>query len=204
MIVGTYPISKPIQILLDKLFPAQAVRLQTRQELGVIISEHLDNDASELDDNEIEIVRGALQLSEKRVQNITTPIRNVYWMTPNSKIDANKIDEIKSNGWSRIPIFNKNCTACFGVLLMKDLVDVNFNEDTYRVDDLPLHPTHVVGSKTALDTLFRKFINGGAHLIPVERDDRIIGIVTIEDLLEEIVGREIEDETDRAKRRQRS
>jgi CBS domain containing-hemolysin-like protein len=53
---------------------------------------------------------------------------------------------------------------------------------------------------TALDTLFRKFIGGGAHLIPVERDNKIVGIVTIEDLLEEIVGHEIEDETDRAKR----
>jgi CBS domain containing-hemolysin-like protein len=54
---------------------------------------------------------------------------------------------------------------------------------------------------TALDTLFRKFINGGTHLFPVERDDRIIGIVTIEDLLEEIVGHEIEDETDRKRRK---
>jgi CBS domain containing-hemolysin-like protein len=58
----------------------------------------------------------------------------------------------------------------------------------------------LVGSMTALDTLFRKFIGGGAHLIPVEKDDRIVGIVTIEDLLEEIVGHEIEDETDRKKR----
>ncbi|HSX00321.1 MAG TPA: hypothetical protein VLH38_04760 [Patescibacteria group bacterium] len=54
---------------------------------------------------------------------------------------------------------------------------------------------------TALDTLFRKFITGGAHLIPVEKDDKIVGIATIEDLLEEIVGHEIEDETDRSKRR---
>ena len=68
------------------------------------------------------------------------------------------------------------------------------------VQDLTLYPVQVVGSMTALDTLFRKFIAGGTHLIPVEKDDHIIGVVTIEDLLEEIVGHEIEDETDRAKR----
>jgi CBS domain containing-hemolysin-like protein len=54
---------------------------------------------------------------------------------------------------------------------------------------------------TALDTLLRKFIKGGVHLVPVERDDAIVGVVTIEDLLEEIVGQEIEDETDRRRRK---
>jgi CBS domain containing-hemolysin-like protein len=55
----------------------------------------------------------------------------------------------------------------------------------------------MVGSMTALDTMFRRFINAGAHMIPVERDDKIIGVATIEDLIEEIIGHEIEDETDR-------
>ncbi len=201
MIIVTFPISKPLQLLLDKLFPEQATRLQSRHELGMMINEHLGNSDSDLDDHEVEIVKGALQLSEKRVRDITTPLRKVYWFTPDTKVDGRKIDEIKQNGWSRIPVFNEHNTVCFGVLLMKDLVDINFDEQSYQVDDLPLYPSQVVGSMTALDTLFRKFINGGSHMIPVERDDKIIGIVTIEDLLEEIVGHEIEDETDRTKRR---
>lgn len=203
MIFITYPISKPLQLLLDRLFGKEEgiVKLQTRQELGLMISEHLGNTASELDDDEVEIVRGALQLSEKRVRDIMMSIKNVYWLTPDMSIDAAKIDEIKEKGWSRIPVFNTQRTICFGVLLMKDLVDVDFDDNHYRVDDLPLYPTQFVGSMTALDTLFRKFIGGGVHLFPVERDDRIVGIVTIEDLLEEIVGHEIEDETDRSRRR---
>lgn len=201
MIVVTYPVSKPLQLLLDKLFGPEEHKLQTRQELGIMITEHLGNTASELDEDEVEIVRGALQLSEKRVRDITTELRTVYWLTPDMRIDARKIDEIKAKGWSRIPVLNKQRTTCYGVLLMKELVDVDFDEHAPRVDELPLYPSQVVGSMTALDTLFRKFINGGTHLIPVERDDKIIGIVTIEDLLEEIVGHEIEDETDRMRRR---
>jgi CBS domain containing-hemolysin-like protein len=81
---------------------------------------------------------------------------------------------------------------------MKQLVDIDFDENPPRVDELLLHPVQTVGSMTALDTMFRKFIGAQTHLMLVERDDRVIGIVTIEDLLEEIVGHEIEDETDRA------
>ena len=196
MIFITYPIAKPLQLLLDKLFQAQTSPLQSRHELGLMISEHLGADESELDEDEVEIMRGALMLSEKRVRDIMTPIKTVYSLRPQSIINDKKIDEIKATGRSRIPILNKEKTVCFGVLLVKELIDVDFDENPPRVDELPLHPVQTVGSMTALDTMFRKFIGAHTHLIPIEKDGRIIGIVTIEDLIEEIVGHEIEDETD--------
>jgi metal transporter CNNM len=200
MTVITYVISKPLQLLLDRLFPRQRAKLQSRHELGLLITEHLADDSSELDEDEVEIMRGALQLSEKRVRDILTDIRHTYWMTPDTLLDEAKIDEIKVKGFSRIPVFNSKLTKCYGLLLMKDLVDIDFEDHPHRPEDIPLHPTQLVGSMTALDTMFRKFMNAGAHMIPVEKDDEIIGIVTIEDLLEEIIGHEIEDETDRQRR----
>ena len=197
MIVITYVLSKPLQLFLDILFPRQQTKLQSRHELGLLVAEHRLDKSSELDDDEIEIIQGALQLSEKRVRDIMTNIRHTYWLTPDTVLDGPKIDELKEKGYSRIPIFNKNLTKCYGLLLMKDLVDIDFDEIIYRVDDLPLRPTKLVGSMTALDTMFRKFINAGSHLIPVEKEDHIIGVITIEDLIEEIIGHEIEDETDR-------
>jgi len=197
MIVITYVVSKPLQLLLDKLFSHEGARLQTRHELGIMISEHMGHEESELDDDEVEIIRGALQLSEKKVRDIMQPIKLVFWLTPDTILTDEKIDEIKAAGRSRIPVFNRDHSQCYGVLLMKELVDIDFDEKPYRVDDLTLHPVRLVGSKTALDTMLRKFIATGTHLIPVEKDDKIIGIVTIEDLIEEIVGQEIEDETDR-------
>lgn len=203
MIFVTYPVSKPLQLLLDRLFKEEGAHLQSRQELGLMISEHLGTKESELDEDEVEIIRGALQLSEKRVRDIITPIRETYWLQPQTIIDGVKIDEIKANGFSRIPIFNKNKTICFGVVLMKELVDVDFDDDPPRADELPLHPTEIVGSMTALDTMFRKFIAAHTHLMPVEQNDKIIGVVTIEDLIEEIVGHEIIDETDIPETRER-
>lgn len=197
MVIFTYPVAKPLQLLLDKLFGQEKTHLHSRRELGMIISDHLveDND-SELDEDEAEIMRGALSLSQKKVRDITTPIDKVYWLTPNSVIDAKKIDEIKDENWSRIPVFNRGLTECYGVLLMKDLVDIDFDERSYKVSELPLKSTQTVGGLTALDTMFRKFIGAHSHLMPVERNDQIVGIVTIEDLIEEIIGHEIEDESD--------
>lgn len=202
MILLTYPVAKPLQLLLDRILkPTAARHLQSRHELGLMIAEHLGQPESELDDGEIDIIRGALQLSEKHVGEIMTPIRLTYWLTPETELTDRKINEIKAAGRSRIPIFNRERTKSYGVLLMKDLVDIDFGRQNLRVDNMHIYPASTVGPMTALDTMFHKFITSGTHLVPIERDDKIVGIVTIEDLIEEIVGHEIRDEIDRRKRR---
>ena len=198
MIIITYPVAKPLQLLLDRMFSKSAKELHTRHELGLLIAEHLGAKESELDEDEVEIIRGALQLSEKRVGTIMTPIDQVYWLKPQDIIDDKLIDDIKASGRSRIPILNSAKTICFGVLLVKDLVDIDFDENPLPVTHFNLHRTKTVGSRTALDTMFRKLTAIRSHLIPIEQNERIIGIITAEDILEEIIGHEIADETDRA------
>lgn len=196
MIIVTYPIAKPLAILLDKLLGHEVNTLHSRLELGVMIDEHLEFTNSELDEDEVEIMRGALTLSEKRVRTIMTPLKYVYHLSPDDLIDAGKIDEIKERSFSRMPIISSDKTRCLGVLLMKDLVDMDFDNNPMFVSDLKLYVAKPIGPMTALDTLFRKFIGRRCHLMPVEKSGKIIGIVTIEDLLEEIIGHEIVDETD--------
>lgn len=129
------------------------------------------------------------------------PIDEVYWLTINATLDAKTVDEIKQQGYSRVPIFDRELTQCYGVLLMKDMVDIDFDESPQLISSFKLHRTQLVGSRTALDTMFRKFISIRSHLVPIEKDDEIIGIVTIEDLVEEIIGHEIADETDHLRMR---
>jgi len=192
----TYPITKPLQLLLDKLIGPEDEKLHSRHELGLLISDHLDHKMSELDDDEVEIVKNALQLSEKRVREIMVPVENVYHLNEHDTIDAAKIDELKLENFSRIPIFNKKKTACERFLVLKDLVDIDFDSRSYTLNELKTHETRTFGSMTALDTMFRKFISSKKHLLVIEKDEKIAGIVTIEDLIEEILGHEIEDESD--------
>ena len=187
--------------MLNRLLGSEKQILLSRRELGILISEHAEQDDSELDEDEVEIIRGALQLSEKHVRDIMTPIEKLYWLTPDSRLTPDIIDQIKAKSYSRIPVFSPDLTVSFGFILMKDLVNIDFDDQIIGVDELQIYPSNPIGSMMALDTLFRKFISSGTHLIPVERNDRVIGAVTIEDLLEEILQHEIQDETDRSRNR---
>lgn len=200
LILLSYPVSKPLQLILDKILPVDYGSTQSRRELGLIISDHLMDKQSEIDQDEITIMIGALQLSNKTAKDIMTPLSKVYYLNSEDKLDGDKIDQIKEHNFSRIPVINKNLDASPGILIMKNLVDINFDDNKYLVSDMKLHPASYIGSNMALDTLFRKFISIHSHLLIIVKKKKIIGIVTIEDLLEEIIGHEIEDESDIIKR----
>jgi metal transporter CNNM len=162
-----------------------------------MITDHVvGSKESELDEGEADIIRGALSLSGKRVRDITTKIKYVYSLTPDTLLDDAKIDEMKLQNRSRIPVFNEDYTRCDGVLLMKNLVDIDFDSRPVFVSELKLYQVKSIGSMTALDTVFHKFIAAHSHMMTVTEDHKIVGIVTIEDLIEEILDREIIDEAD--------
>lgn len=193
----TYPLSKPLALLLDKYVGHEPHRLHTRAELGMLMDEHKIFDGSELDDDEVEIIQGALKLSEKTVKDIMQPIGEVFWLSIDAVLDEATVDTITERGFSRVPIFDEKLDTCHGVLLMKDMVDMDFSAKPVPIRSFVLHRTKLIGSRTALDTMFRKLPSIHSHLFPVEQGGRIIGILTVEDLLEEIIGHEIADETDR-------
>lgn len=201
----TYPASKPIALLLDKLLGKnETTHLHARAELGLIISEHkLRNGDSELDEDEVEIIQATLELSNKTVKEIMRPLKEVFWLRHDAVLNAKTVDEIKLRGYSRIPVLSKGATQCYGVILMKDMVDIDFDENPVPVMNFRLHPTKAVGSRMALDTLFHRLAKIKSHLIPVEQNGKVIGILTTEDLIEEIIGHEIEDETDHARHRRK-
>jgi metal transporter CNNM len=202
IVVLTYPVAKPLQLLLDVVVGSKTEIMQSRGELGMLIHDHLASPISELDDDEIEIMKNALNLSERTVESIITPLREVFYLNPKQEIDTNFIKLLKAKNYSRVPILSNNKQKCHGILLMKDLVNLNLRKPGLTVMDLPVHNCNKVGSRTALDTMFRKFIASKTHMLLVTKHSTIIGVVTIEDMIESILGHEIEDESDRRRRKQ--
>ncbi len=190
-----YPLTKPLSILLDKLVGTSKAVLHTRNELSLLIADHLQPD-SELDEDEVEIVQNAIQLSEKRVSDIMTPIEDTFYLLENEGIDEAKLAEIQRRSFSRIPILTTSKSRIKRYIMMKDMIDIDVSGRTVPLSELRTYKTKTVGSKTALDTMFRVFIAAKRHLIAIEKDNAVVGVVTIEDMIEEIIGHEIEDETD--------
>ena len=144
-----------------------------------------------------EMIEGVIELDDTDVADI---------MTPRSKMDAIQVDTqwrrmlqmVVKMGRTRIPIYDKNLDDIVGVLYVKDLLAILSDDDgTSRSLRQIVREVWKVPRSTRLDELLQKFLHTRSHLaIVVDEFMHVVGLVTIEDVLEEIVG-EIVDESDK-------
>ncbi|MBU1912236.1 MAG: hemolysin family protein [Candidatus Omnitrophica bacterium] len=105
------------------------------------------------------------------------------------------LDNVLESGYSRLPVYKDSPDNIVGVINMKDLLNLSANRDLVILQDIIYPPTFVPDSKNVAE-LLKEFQKGHTHLaIVIDSYGKIQGLVTMEDLLEEIVG-EIEDEHD--------
>ncbi|HAZ09685.1 MAG: hypothetical protein A2047_03360 [Omnitrophica bacterium GWA2_41_15] len=105
------------------------------------------------------------------------------------------LDKVLESGHSRLPVYKDNPDNIIGVINMKDLLNLSVNRDLVILQDIIYPPIFVPDSKNVAE-LLKEFQKGHTHLaIIIDSYGKIQGLVTMEDLLEEIVG-EIEDEHD--------
>jgi CBS domain containing-hemolysin-like protein len=99
--------------------------------------------------------------------------------------------------YSRIPIYDENPEDVIGMVMRRDILSsVADDLDDQKVEQL-MRPIHFVADSTPLDDLLQLFLDRRQHLfIAVGEHGGVAGLVTLEDVLEEILGREIVDESD--------
>ena len=148
-----------------------------------------------IDDDAKTIMEGALSVSDMQVRDIMIPRAQMTVI----KIDAElneALPQIIHAAHSRFPVIDDNLDNVVGILLAKDLLPLILErEHRFNLRDL-LRPTVVVPESKRLNVLLREFRQNRNHMaIVIDEYGGVAGLVTIEDVLEEIVG-EIEDETD--------
>lgn len=187
-----WPLASPVSRLIGRFLGSEPPQLYTHDELEEIINEHAASKDSLVDQTESRIITGALRFSSKTVANVMTPLKQVYSLSLNAQLDTVSLNKLKRQGKSRIPVRFKN--QFVGLLYVKDLVGRSL---PIAVAQVYRDRIHDIYSSSRLDTALSRFMQTRSHLFVVlDDDDCEIGIVTLEDVIEEIVNQEIEDEYD--------
>jgi len=178
--------------LLERLSAFLIREPEDREELLTLL--HGAFERKLLDADALSIIEGALQVSEMTVRDI---------MIPRSQMDVVSIDDepeqfipfVMETRHSRFPVVGENKDDVVGILLAKELLNYYANPESFNLRDT-LRPAVFVPESKRLNVLLRDFRANRNHIaIVVDEYGGVSGLVTIEDVLEQIVG-DIEDEYD--------
>lgn len=164
-----------------------------RQELVEVIRDSEINDL--IDHDTKDMLEGVIQISEMRVRDIMIPRYQMVTIDRDASLDK-LITLITDAQHSRYPIISEDKDHVDGILLAKDLLKYLGSTCTpFHIDEV-IRPAVVVPESKRVDRLLKEFREERYHMaIVVDEFGGVSGLVTIEDILEEIVG-DIEDETD--------
>ena len=171
---------------------------QSRSDLKGVLSLAAENEI--IDEDARTIMEGALSVSDMQVRDIMIP--RVQMVVIKADIDLQEaLPQIVHAGHSRYPVIDDSLDNVVGILLAKDLLPLILSRDSDFDLRVLMRPTVVVPESKRLNVLLREFRQNRNHMaIVIDEYGGVAGLVTIEDVLEEIVG-EIEDETDTAEGR---
>ncbi|KAH9369550.1 hypothetical protein HPB48_019662 [Haemaphysalis longicornis] len=201
----TFPLSWPASKFLDVVLGEEIGSVFDRDKLSEYL--RITKDYAHLENDELNIIFGALELTKKTAAHIMTRIEDVYMLPSNAILDFETMSDIVARGYTRIPIYEGNKQNIVSLLNTKDLTFVDPD------DAIPLatvctfykHPLSFVFENETLDSLLREFKKGHSHMafvrqvVPNENNEptySVTGLVTLEDVIEEIIQAEIIDETD--------
>ena len=182
--------------ILDKIVQVFTGEPRNKEELVGVLNDAEDR---ELINPEIkQMIEGVLEVSDMRVRDIMIPRSQMVTLDINDALEKS-LPIIVESGHSRFPVINEDIDHIEGILLAKDLLAYGFKQvkEEFTLGQV-IRPAIIVPESKKVDPLLKEFRQQRYHMaIVVDEYGGVSGVVTIEDILELIVG-EIEDETDDA------
>ncbi len=179
---------------LDKITQLFSSEPRTRADLEDVLSVAAENEV--IDEDALSIIEGAMKVSDMQARDIMIPRSQMVVIKADQTLEE-ILPQIISSAHSRYPVIDDSLDDILGILLAKDLLPQILNKEqaSLKVTEL-LRQTVVVPESKRLNVLLQEFREKRNHMaIVIDEYGGVAGLVTIEDVLEEIVG-EIEDETD--------
>lgn len=155
----------------------------------------LSRQAGRIQPYEERTIRNILSLDQKRVRDIMTPRTVVFSLAADTRL-ADAYQEQDIWHFSRIPVYGDNNEDLVGIVERRTLGQRMAAGADGVLGDI-MAPLHYVPESQTLDKLLQQFLNARSHLFAVlDEYGGLAGVVSLEDVLEEILGREIIDESD--------
>lgn len=167
---------------------------QDREQLTEMLRDAGDRDL--LSTEMLGMMERILQVAEMQVREVMVPKAQMVVVHKDDKFEA-LLPIVRESGHSRFPVVDRTGKDIVGILLAKDLLKFGFNEETsqFKLTDI-MRPAVFTPQSKRLDILLREFrVNRNHIAIVIDEYGHVAGLVTIEDVLEQIVG-DIEDEYD--------
>jgi magnesium and cobalt transporter len=185
------PTKSVLERLAEFLTPQPNSPTERRQELIETLREAQSEGL--IDADALSMIEGVFQVGQLSARDILVPRAQIDWIDINLSLSA-IIKSVITAAHSRFPVFEGSKDNVIGILLAKDLLR-HSTEDDFQVRDW-LRPAVFIPESKRLSVLLRDFKDNRNHLaIVVDEYSGVAGIITIEDVLEQIVG-DIEDEHD--------
>ncbi|PRP89386.1 hypothetical protein PROFUN_01249 [Planoprotostelium fungivorum] len=190
-------ISWPIGKLLDLAFGEEKIHKFSRHELRELVHQHKISNEGPLSIDESTVITGALDMTSKTVRDAMRPIKDVFMIDWTTRYTKELVDELLRRGHSRVPVYEMDRSRIKGLLLVKKLISVDPDKNM-KIKELELPHLPTVPDDMALYDLLNQFQLGRSHMAAVKskETDLIVGMITLEDLIEELIQEEISDEFD--------
>lgn len=166
---------------------------KNREDLVEVIRDSAENEL--IDSDTKEMIEGVMEISSLRVRDIMIPRPQIIFIDAEQPLDA-CVDVIIDSAHSRFPVIRDGKDTIEGILLAKDLLKyLRSDSEPFNMDEI-LRPAVIVPESKRVDRMLKEFRSERFHMaIVVDEFGAVSGLVTIEDILEQIVG-DIEDEFD--------
>jgi len=172
--------------------PAKGHDIHSTDELQLLVKQSKEGGA--LEEENYEIIKNAFDFTDHTVKQIMVPRQQIFGID----IDLSKkevIDKILEYGYSRIPVFQDSIDNVIGIAYAKDVLKAHYKNPDFNLKDL-LHPTFYVIETKRISDILAEFQKRHLHIaIVIDEFGGTQGLITLEDILEELVG-EIQDEDD--------
>lgn len=196
----TYPLLYIMNFITSFISKNKPIETITKEELKATIN--MSEEAGIIKQKDFRIMENILKYSKVKVKEIYTPRKVLFSLNQDDLINSleNKVtvniqmDKLKE--YSRIPIFNENIDDIVGVIFSKEFFH-EFIENTLENKNDIIRPVFKINENVPISKLLDLFLSKKEHMfIVVDHYDQTKGIVTLEDVLEELLGTEIVDEFD--------